>query len=391
MASLSLIDFSLLVVLAGLALTLATSAFWALGVARWARQRLPGGSDVPRVSVIVAARNEESTISACVKSLVAQDYPAERFEIVVVDDHSTDATSHAAERAAADQSVPFHVLQAPECPQGIGPKKNALAFGIEHSAGEILLFTDADCRVPRRWIRALIEHYDTGTGAVGGAVFPFQSAGLGGSLLWLERLLVHYSAAAAIGWGSPASASGGNLSYRRAVYEELGGMACLEVSSGDDDLMVQTIARAGWRVRFASGRDSVVMEERTPDAARHFNAAVRHQSTVPYYRWQWRTLFALSLVSGALTLFTVAAAILHLVPWWYVAALLGLRSVIEGPAAGLLAGRLGMRLTMARLVLGESLLPFYLCWRAVAAVVPRYSWHGRSHRSLAADTVSEAG
>jgi hypothetical protein len=391
MASPSLFDLSLPVVLAGLVLTLGTSAFWAFGIARWAKQQPCGGSDVPRVSVIVAARNEESTISACLESLRAQDYPAERFEIVVVDDHSTDATFRAAEGAGAGQSVPMRAVRATECLSGVGPKKNALAFGIEHSAGEILLFTDADCRVPRRWIRAMIEHYDPSTGAVAGAVLPVQSAGFGLSLWWLERLLVHYSAAAAIGWGSPASASGGNLSYRRSVYEQLGGIARLDVSSGDDDLMVQAIARAGWRVRFASGRDSLVTEDRTPNAARHFSAAVRHQSTVPYYPWHWRVAFALSVVSGALTLFTVAAAVSHLVSWWYVAALLGLRSVIEAPAARLFARRLGAPLTMARFVLGEVLLPFYLCLRPVAAIFPRYSWHGRSHRPLAADTVSRAG
>jgi glycosyltransferase involved in cell wall biosynthesis len=391
MASLSLFDLSLPVVLVGLVLTLGTSAFWAFGIARWARQRSPGGRDVPRVSVIVAARDEEGTISACLESLLAQDYPAERFEIVVVDDHSTDATFRVAERAGAGQPVPLRVVRAPECPSGVGPKKNALAYGIERSAGEILLFTDADCRVPRRWIRAIIEHYDADTGAVGGAVLPVQSAELGLSLLWLERLLVHYSAAAAMGWGSPASASGGNLSYRRAVYDQLGGIARLDVSSGDDDLMVQAIARAGWRVRFASGRDSLVKEERTPNAARHFGAAVRHQSTVPYYPWHWRAAFALSVVSGALTLFTVVAALSHLVSWWYVAALLGLRSLIEAPATRLFARRLGLQLTMARFVLGEFLLPFYLCLRAVAAIIPRYSWHGRSHRPLAADTASGAG
>jgi hypothetical protein len=391
MANSSLFDLSLLVVVGGLALTAGTSALWALGIARWARQRTSGGGDVPRVSVIVAARNEEGTISGCLNSLLAQDYPAERFEILVVDDHSTDGTSQAAARAAARQLVPLRVLRAPECPHGVGPKKNALSHGIAHATGEVLLFTDADCRVPGRWIRAMIGHLDRQTGAVTGAVFPAGQAGLGSSLAWLERFLIHYAAAAAVGWGSPASASGGNLCYRRAAYDELGGIARSDLFSGDDDLMVQAVAQAGWRVGFASGGDSIVTEERASGAVRRLHAAARHQSTVPYYPWHWRAAFALTIVSGALTLFTVAAAFSHLVSWWFVPALLGMRFLIEAPAAALFARRLGARLTAGRFLLGEILLPSYLVVRSLAAMIPRYSWHGRAHRPLAADTVSRAG
>ena len=390
MAIFSPFDLILIVVFGGLVLTAGTSALWALGIARWARQRVPGGRDVPRVSVIVAARNEEDLISGCLDSLLAQDYPAERFEVVVVDDHSTDATSDAAARAGTSQPVPLRVLRAPDCPHGVGPKKNALAFGIEHSAGDVLLFTDADCRVPRGWIGAMVAHYDDRTGAVTGAVFPARQAGVGGSLLWLERLLIHYAAAAAVGWGSPASASGGNLSYRRAAYNQLGGIARSDVSSGDDDLMVQAIARAGWRVRFASGGDSVVTEARTPNAAHRFSAAVRHQSAAAYYPQHWRAAFALSIASSALTVFTVVAAVLGLVAWWFVPAAFGVRMLIEAPAAGLFARKLSARLTAARFFLGEILLPFYLLLRAVAAMVPRYSWHGRFHQPSTAGAVSEA-
>jgi GT2 family glycosyltransferase len=379
-----------MIVLAGLALTFGTSALWALGIARWARQRPLRGCDQPRVSVIVAARNEEDTISRCLESLLAQDYPADQFEIVVVDDHSTDATAQTAEKAGTNQPVPLQVLRAPECPDGVGPKKNALAFGIEHSTGEVLMFTDADCRVPRGWIRTLVAHFDDHTGAVTGAVFPAKPARSGESLGWLERLLIHYAAAAAIGWGRPASASGGNLAYRRAAFDQLGGIAHSDVLSGDDDLMVQAIARAGWRVRFASGGDSTVAEERSSSIARRWNAAVRHQSSVAYYPWYWRAAFALSILSSALAILTVVAAVTGLVSLWFVPAVIGVRVLIEGPAAGLLARRLDARLTVVRFLLVEIVLPFYLLLRAVAAMVPRYLWRGRLHQPSAASAVSGA-
>jgi hypothetical protein len=379
------------IALLGLALTAGTAALWALGIVKWALTRAHAGEQEPFVSVIVAARNEEDTISECLKSLLAQDYSRGRFEIVVVDDHSTDTTYHTAQEAVAGCRTRVSVLRAPLCPSGIGPKKNALAFGIEHSRGELLLFTDADCRVSPRWIRSMVKQYDAGTGAVAGAVLPRRESGPGGTLSWMERFLVHYAAASAMGWGSPASANGGNLSYRRAAYDKLGGLAYMEVASGDDDLMVQALARAGWQVRFASGRDSVVTEDRISSAALRIQAAVRHQSTIAFYPWHWRLAFVISIACGALTVFTVIAAASDLVSWWFVLALIGTRSVIEIPAAKLFAGKLGLRLTMLRLIAGEILLPVYLLLRSMAALMTRYTWHNRSHQSLAASQFGGVG
>jgi cellulose synthase/poly-beta-1,6-N-acetylglucosamine synthase-like glycosyltransferase len=390
MASSSLFHIAPLAALAALMFTAGTSAIWAVGIVRWTRQRIHGPTHMPRVSVIVAARDEEALIGGCVSSLLAQDYPVERFEIIVVDDHSTDATAEVAQAAGADQAVRMQVLRAPDSPAGTGPKKNALSFGIENSLGEVLLFTDADCRVPRGWIHALLAHYDSGTGAVTGAVFPAEQSGIRWTLAWLERFLVHYAAAGAMGYESPASAAGANLSYRRAAFDQLGGIAHSDVGSGDDDLMVQAIARAGWRVRFASGEDSIVREERVSDASRRLNAMTRHQSTVQYYPWRWRMAFALTILGCGLGLMTVLAAAAGLVSWWFVVVIWGLRLLIEAPAAALFARRLGVSLSPAVFLGGEILLPFYLLLRTIAAILPRYSWHGRLHRLLATDSVSDS-
>src|SRR6266700_4296086 len=109
----------------------------------------------PHVSIIVPVRNEEATIDACVASLLSQDYPD--FDITLVDDGSTDATPHLlAEWARRDHRVQVHRVN--QLPDGWAGKVHALHTGVMHTAGEWLLFTDADTRHAPQTLRLMIGH-----------------------------------------------------------------------------------------------------------------------------------------------------------------------------------------------------------------------------------------
>ena len=117
------------------------------------------------VSVIIAARNEEENISRCLISVLNQSYPASLYEIIVVNDRSTDRTRAILEGFAAeyDRVVEVHVSNTPT---GWAPKKHAIQTGIEKARGELLLFTDADCEVGPEWIDALVSLFEPDTGVV---------------------------------------------------------------------------------------------------------------------------------------------------------------------------------------------------------------------------------
>jgi len=107
-------------------------------------------TQLPTASVIVPARNEEASLAACLESLAAQTGVA--FEILVVDDHSTDRT-----REIALSFPAVRVIEAGPLPSGWTGKNNAVAVGARPARGEWLLFTDADTvHLPDRW-RALLK------------------------------------------------------------------------------------------------------------------------------------------------------------------------------------------------------------------------------------------
>lgn len=362
-----------------LTLFVAVSFFWAVGVAAWVSQRFKSPLLMPRISIIVAGRNEEQFIGSCLDALLRQDYDAGACEVIFVDDHSTDGTLAIAEELAAHSEGRLTVVSAPPCPAAVGPKKHAISHGVARAKGEILLFTDADCRVRPGWAKAMLSTYDDRTGAVTGPVVPPAGSGLARLMLRLERIFVSYSSASAIGWKHPASASGGNFSYRAAAYREIGGIAHSHVTSGDDDLMAQGIARSGWRVAYARGANAVVEHLRLPTVRQEVNATIRHQSTVRYYPLLWRIAYALSIVSSIGALMSVACSSFDTKLWLYVAVALGIRMLIEGFSVRLFCRQYGMRLSLPQFVAGEICLPVFLVLRSALSLSPSFSWHARTH------------
>ena len=126
----------------------------------------------PFVSVVVAARNEENTISQLLTSLINQDYPENMYEVIIADDGSDDATA----RIVRDfQRKSENLILIPVALSGevMSRKKNALAQAVQKSRGEIILTTDADCVVTYQWISGMVRYFGRGVGMVVGLSTPF--------------------------------------------------------------------------------------------------------------------------------------------------------------------------------------------------------------------------
>jgi cellulose synthase/poly-beta-1,6-N-acetylglucosamine synthase-like glycosyltransferase len=215
-------------VYAGYPVTLALAGRW------FARPRARA-SMTPAVSVIVAAHDEAERIAAKVANVRASSYPADRLEVVVASDGSTDATVEAARRGGADV-----VLELPR--RG---KLAALNAAAERSSGEILVFTDADSGFERDALARLVSNFaDPEVGGVAGNVRRAAADGLGaGEGLywryeqWIKRLEDRL--------GSAVSATGQLYAVRRELFRPSA------VADGTDDFVISTqVVTAGRRLAF---------------------------------------------------------------------------------------------------------------------------------------------
>ena len=101
---------------------------------------------LPNVSVVIAARNEEDHISNLINDLIAQEYPLDKLEVIIVNDRSTDMTLSILNEAS-DNYAFIKIISIDEPSKEMTPKKNALSKGIESAVGEIIVLTDADYNV----------------------------------------------------------------------------------------------------------------------------------------------------------------------------------------------------------------------------------------------------
>jgi hypothetical protein len=181
---------------------------------------------VVRVSVVVPARNEEPRIGECLRALLAQDYPRELYEVIVVDDGSEDCTAEVA------AGLGLKVLRQP--PLGGAAARN---LGVAHARGEVVAFTDADCVADRSWLRHLVAAFQDPRVAVstGEVVGECRSAVAryvedAGTFRLAHRWRAHP-------WPAFVTA---NVAYRKAVFDSLGGFN--PALRGASDLEM------GWRV-----------------------------------------------------------------------------------------------------------------------------------------------
>lgn len=260
------------------------------------------------ISVLIPARDEVAVIGDTVRRMLAQTYP--RFELLVLDDHSTDGTAEVA-RIAAGGDARLRVIAGAALPAGWGGKNWACHQLAEAAQGDWLLFTDADTIWAPDALTAVAAEAERSRADLL-TVWPTQLA-----VTWPERLVVPLMALVIIGylpvfmvhytpWSPFAAANGQCLFFRRTAYDAIGGHAALKGDVLEDVKFARRIKAARLRLRMADGNGLV--------ACRMYN--------------DWpgvRDGYAKNILSGygslpALALATVFHWLVFLGPWaWLVA------------------------------------------------------------------------
>jgi len=199
-------------------------------------------AEPPFISVIIPARNEEQNIQRCLESLKALDYPPDRFEVIIADGKSTDRTREIAEgygaRVVTNEGL--YVAQGRH-------------VGFEHSRGELIAFSDADCVMEASWLRDAVKYFDDASvgGISGPTLVPPGETAFGRGAAWI------FSLAVAGGVSCQADTvkrvrevedlPGANCIYRREVIEQVMPLSTGLVASEDVE-MNWRIRKNGWRL-----------------------------------------------------------------------------------------------------------------------------------------------
>lgn len=205
------------------------------------------GSIRPKISILIAARNEEDTILMCLRALGKLNYPAEHLDVWIGDDQSTDAT-HALVAAFIKDKPNYHLVSIkPPSTQAKG-KANVLAQLAQQAQGEFLFITDADIQVPQYWIESILGAFDERTGIVSGSTTVIGD-GIFARIQCIDWAyasgMIHVVSEMHI----PVTAVGNNMAIRRTCYDDTGGYENISFSVTEDlELFLAAIGK-GWRFR----------------------------------------------------------------------------------------------------------------------------------------------
>jgi biofilm PGA synthesis N-glycosyltransferase PgaC len=218
---------------------------------------VPQTTDLRFVTVLVPFRNEAQHIARVLDAIFTQNYPKELFEVILINDHSTDGSLKVIEdkiNATGFSKITIvHVAK-------LG-KKSAITEGVRLAQGKIVLTTDADCEVGRNWIISFNSYFkNDSVKFVFGPVKIVPNGSLFQKMQSIEFASLIGAGAATMSWGSPTMCNGANLAFRKEAFEQVNGYeGNFHVASGDDEFLMRKMNTAFPEcIRFNISRASVV-------------------------------------------------------------------------------------------------------------------------------------
>ena len=234
-----------------------------------------------KISIIIPARNEQENIGNCLQSIIEQSYPAHLFEVLVVDDHSTDNTA-AIIKSYASHNVKLISLKDFISANEINSyKKKAIEISIQQSNGELIVTSDADCIFPKNWLTTIADFYETKRPVF--IVMPvlisygkkmievFQS---------LDFMTLQGITGASVHKKFHSMCNGANLAYTKEAFIAVNGFKGIDnIASGDDMLLMHKIYNQfPNNIEYLKSKEVIVKTNPVSTVQQFFNQRIRWAS-----------------------------------------------------------------------------------------------------------------
>lgn len=285
------------------------------------------------ISVVIPARNEAHNLPALLHSLEQQIYPSAFFEVIVIDDFSTDNTLAIAKQHSFVKC--FSLKDFIKEGEINSYKKKAIEIGIQQSRGELIVTTDADCYTKPGWLQTIAAFYEAYSAQL--IVMPvvidcgpkpieiFQA---------LDFMSLQGITAASVHQQFHSMCNGANLAYTRSAFDAVGGFSGIDnIASGDDMLLMHKIAKQfPGGIRYLKSKDVIVSTEPMHSIAAFFNQRIRWASKADKYDdkrifWVLLLLYMLNVVLLVMPVWALVVGSFSLLINWLL--LVCIKTIIE--------------------------------------------------------------
>ena len=336
------------------------------------------------ISVVIPVRNEESNLVALFESLKQQSYPSSRFEVVMVDDHSTDRSWDIIQSLSKEHLNirPISLAGAPVRTTPIhAHKKFAIEMGIEHATGELIVTTDADCVFDPDWLFNIAAFYRFTKAKFIAAPVKIRS---GRSFLSvfqsLDFLTLQGITGASVHKRFHSMCNGANLAYEKAAFYEVNGFSGIDnVASGDDMLLMYKIYNQHPEsVFYLKSKNAIVTTNPVSNWRDFLNQRIRWASKATHYDDKKIFWILLLVYCTNLCFVILAIASFWKATWFFLFVLLLIAKIlVEFPFVNATSIFFGETRLMRYFPLMQ---PFHILYTIIAGWFGKfgtYEWKGR--------------
>jgi cellulose synthase/poly-beta-1,6-N-acetylglucosamine synthase-like glycosyltransferase len=233
------------------------------------------------ISIIISAKNEADNISSLLNSLKKVEYPKNNFEIILVDDNSSDLTYSKA-KSFKNEFTNLKIIKAEN--KKYSGKKGALALGINNALYNYILITDADCNVSTAWLKRYSEKFSEGYDFLFGNAPFINKTGFVNTISRFENLRTFFLYTTAWKFRIPYSAAARNFGFKKSSFYKINGYEnTKETLSGDDDLLIREAIKNKMRIGYIPDNDAAVYSGTKETLKEYLVQRTRHTKTSIYY------------------------------------------------------------------------------------------------------------
>lgn len=334
------------------------------------------------ISVVIAARNEEKNIQSLLESLHQQDYPFTQFEVIIVNDHSTDKTQEILDSIPITDLSVVKIDMTQENDISQSYKKLAIEKGIGAARGTLIVTTDADCRFSPAWLTTLAAFYEEKKAKfIAAPVRMEHRRGVLSVFQSLDFITLQGITAASVYRRFHSMCNGANLAYEKSAFYEVNGFEGIDnIPTGDDMLLMHKIyLRHPDRVFYLKSAATIVDTEPAPNWSSFFHQRIRWASKADQYQDK-RIFWVLLLVYVLNVCFLVLCIASFFKGTWFFLFLILLlaKILIEFPFVQSVARFFGRQRLMRYF---PFLQPLHILYTLIAGWLGKfgsYRWKGRT-------------
>jgi glycosyltransferase involved in cell wall biosynthesis len=333
--------------------------------------------------LIICVRNESKNIARCLDSILQQQYPENKLEIIVVDDHSTDNTVSIIEKhyfnrvnliRLADHEIPAEIKAF---------KKFGIQLAVERASGDIMVTSDADCVYNKDWLSTLTAPFlDPKIDVVVGPVLISEDDSLLTAFQQYDLGATFAVTAFGIEHGSFYSGAGANLAYRRNIFLEcLPYASNFHIPSGDDIFLLENMVHHPQEIAFAFDKPGAVLTSPERTIMAFLRQRMRWAGKSRHYSSQalnmvWLMAMAMNIVLLASTIYSLyhlSGFLISLCTLVWIC-----KIVVDRRLIMTVLDRYGPVFSNTHFLLNSFLFPLYLMVIVTLVALPiPTSWKGR--------------